>query len=122
MKAFTGEFEGRGVEDYEPPADEEENGGGEGGLKVAAAAKKKGKKKKQISDLGGLDMNFQSTVTFTPFLPTDCTNPDAEEPADGEELNLDPSRCYLGFCKARNENGVENYDSESDTMKAALER
>lgn len=112
---FSGEFEGKGVKDYEAPPEEEEDGGGDGGL-LPDPSKKKARQTFAASDFT-LDTNFVSSVTFTPWRPTDC-NDMAALPTEGE--GNPPERCYLAFCKARNAGGLENFDGTRGPVATAI--
>eukprot|EP00930_Biecheleria_cincta_P056248 TRINITY_DN423_c1_g3_i1.p1 TRINITY_DN423_c1_g3~~TRINITY_DN423_c1_g3_i1.p1 ORF type:complete len:2561 (-),score=411.03 TRINITY_DN423_c1_g3_i1:97-7755(-) len=118
MAAFTGEFEGKGVVEYEVRVEEEEDGGGNGGL--FPAKNSKGQSKKQTYKAGDftLDTNFQSTVTFKPWTPSDCSDVDNLPTEGGEGRPTD--RCYLAFCKARNVGGIETYGINSEPMQKAM--
>merc|ERR1719410_3250915 len=77
-RPFTGEFEGKGVKEWSAPP-EEEDGGGEGSMfpkKKAKSAKKTYAAGTYAADTAALDA-FQSTVTFTPWRPSDCDNVEA---------------------------------------------
>eukprot|EP00931_Biecheleriopsis_adriatica_P026128 TRINITY_DN15926_c0_g2_i1.p1 TRINITY_DN15926_c0_g2~~TRINITY_DN15926_c0_g2_i1.p1 ORF type:complete len:1350 (+),score=246.18 TRINITY_DN15926_c0_g2_i1:1707-5756(+) len=118
--AFTGSFEGRGVADFEVPEESEEDGGG-GLLSGGASRVPAYKQKKRTYEAGDytLDSNFQSTVEFQPWTPSDCDDASAP-PTEGGGTGAPTDRCYLAFCKARNENGIESYNVESPKMVSAL--